>query len=210
MPARLLSILMSLVFGGGILGSCSESDPAPLPAISSFSPVAGSVFTEVTISGINFSLEPGQNDVRFNGVRAQVTASTPSQITAVVPQDASSGVITITVNGQSCVSETHFIVNPLLGQWRFTGAASTNCTDPIEEGVVACSFDCPTLIFQLSTITFSYSTNSYTYAYSIFGTKLTIESNLGTLSPSYVVSGDYLTLVYPPGNCAVTETYVKI
>lgn len=209
MSARYLSIVLAASLCGLSI-SCTNSDPTPTPSITGFSPSVGPASTSVTISGLNFGFLPEHNEVRFNGIKAVVIASTPTTITVTVPEAASSGVITVTVNGQSCISATHFTVNPLMGRWRFTGAAATNCTDPLEEGVVACTFDCPILDFKSSTVIFSNSAASYTFNYTIAVTTVTISSPGGSFAPGFVISGDRLTLVYPPGDCSVTETYVKI
>lgn len=208
MTSRIIVLLLAL--GTGLLGSCSK-DPQPVPAISSFSPAIGPVATTVTISGSNFAAIPEGNEVRFNGIKAAVTASTASEIKVTVPPGATSGIISINVNGQTCVSGSSFTVNPLIGTWQFTGAAATNCDDPLEEGVVACSLDCPKLTFTTTSIIFANSATSYTFTYTLSTShSLTITSGAGSFSPTYVITGDMLTLVYPPTECSLTETYEKI
>ncbi|MFN3403987.1 MAG: FG-GAP-like repeat-containing protein [Cytophagaceae bacterium] len=83
---------------------------ASAPAISGFSPNSGSVGTTVTISGSNFSSTPSQNTVTFNGVAATVTAATSTSLTVTVPSGATTGTISVTVNGQSVVSSSSFTV----------------------------------------------------------------------------------------------------
>lgn len=207
---RLFLSVLVLVLCGGLLGSCSK-DPEPTPFISSFAPLAGPEATAVTISGANFSALPEGNEVQFNGIRAVVTSATSTQLKVTVPPGATSGVITLKVNGQYCVSEKVFTVNPLIGSWRFTGAASSNCLDALEEGIVACTFDCPTLTFLTTTIVFANSSASYTFTYTLSASHtLTISSAVQTFSPTYVIADDMLTLVYPPGDCSLTETYKRL
>jgi hypothetical protein len=205
-----LSIVYIFVCGGLVTLSCSSNDPAPTPSITSFSPTTGPALAEVVISGLNFSGDNNANDVRFNGVKAQVTASTSTTLTAKVPQDATSGVITVTVNGQSAVSQNAFTINPLVGSWRFTGSTATNCADPANDGAATCTLDCPVLSFTATTATYAVAGSVYNFTYTLTATTLTISSAGGSFSPTYVYNGGQLTLVYPPGDCSVTETYVKL
>ncbi|HKK24953.1 MAG TPA: IPT/TIG domain-containing protein, partial [Gracilimonas sp.] len=75
--------------------SCS----APEPSITSIDPTSGSTGTEVVISGINFSSTASENTVEFNGVRAELNGATETELRAVVPGTATSGPVTVTVNG---------------------------------------------------------------------------------------------------------------
>ena len=74
------------------------------PAISSFSPLIGSVGNTVTLTGTNFDPTPANNIVKFNGIAAVVTASTSTSITTTVPAGATTG--TITVNTAACNTGT--------------------------------------------------------------------------------------------------------
>lgn len=202
--------LLALVFLAALVLSCSSTDPAPTPSIAGFTPEAGPVNSSVTITGMNFGNDPSQNDVRFNGIKATVTSSSSTQLKVTVPGNATSGVITVTVNGQSGVSENQFTINPLVGTWRFTGATATNCHDPADDGLSVCTVDCPTLTFTSGTVVYADLVSSFTFTYTLSATRLTISSPGGSFSPTYVLVGNQLTLVYPPGDCSVTETYVKI
>ncbi|WP_333820050.1 IPT/TIG domain-containing protein [Ohtaekwangia sp.] len=73
----------------------------PAPAVLSFDPSSGNGAdgTTVTISGVNFSTTPANNTVMFNGVEAEVTAATNRSLTVVVPEGATSGKITVAVDG---------------------------------------------------------------------------------------------------------------
>ncbi|MEP1782918.1 IPT/TIG domain-containing protein [Reichenbachiella sp.] len=65
------------------------------------SPLVGSAGTEVTLIGEGFSSIPTENLVKFNGISAKVSLSTRTQISTVVPQGATTGPITVTVDGQN-------------------------------------------------------------------------------------------------------------
>lgn len=82
----------------------------PVPVISSFSPTSGAPGTSVVITGSNFA--SGVTHVSFNG-SAEVSASVTAEnsLTVLVPTDAISGKITVSVAGVSAISSTDFTVN---------------------------------------------------------------------------------------------------
>lgn len=88
----------------------------PAPTIISFTPTSGAVGTTVTITGTNFSTTPASNIVQFNGVAAVVSASTATSITVVVPAGATSGKISVTVNGMTATSTNDFTVTTTVNQ----------------------------------------------------------------------------------------------
>jgi gliding motility-associated-like protein len=96
-------------------GSCSP------PTITSFTPTSGTFGTTVTITGTNFSIIPANNGVEFNGISANVTSSAATSITCEVPAGATTGLITVTVGGQSDTSTNDFTV---------TGSTITITTQP--------------------------------------------------------------------------------
>ena len=101
---------------GGQTGTSSTdftvTVPAPaLPVVSSFSPSEGSVGTEVTITGVNFSATASENDVRFGGVMAAApTSASTTSLTVRVPSGAVTGSISVTVGGQTATSKIVFTV----------------------------------------------------------------------------------------------------
>jgi hypothetical protein len=70
------------------------------PHISSISPSAGPINSEVTILGSNFNTLPENNWVSFGATRATVLSSTTTEIKVKVPAGASYGAITL-LDGQS-------------------------------------------------------------------------------------------------------------
>jgi gliding motility-associated-like protein len=83
----------------------------PAPTITSFTPGAGAVGALVTITGTNFSINPIDNLVDFNGEPAIVTASTATSITTSVPTNAFTGPINVYVGCDVASSSTDFIVD---------------------------------------------------------------------------------------------------
>jgi hypothetical protein len=80
------------------------------PTITSFSPTSGEVGTTVTITGTNFSTTATSNAVSFNGTEAEVSSSTETELTVVVPASASTGTISVTVDSQTATSSDSFTV----------------------------------------------------------------------------------------------------
>jgi sugar lactone lactonase YvrE len=80
------------------------------PSVTSFSPTSGLIGTTVTISGNNFSTVVSENLVEFNGITAEVTAASENNLTVLVPENASTGAIHITVNNVTVISSSVFTV----------------------------------------------------------------------------------------------------
>jgi YD repeat-containing protein len=79
-------------------------------AILNFTPQTGAVGQSVTIQGQGFSTTASSNAVKFNGVAGTVTTATANSLTVTVPSAATTGLISITVSGQSTSSSTPFTV----------------------------------------------------------------------------------------------------
>jgi hypothetical protein len=80
------------------------------PAIIDFSPTNGVVGTSVTISGANFT---GATAVYFNGTNAGFTVNSNSQITATVPTNATTGLISVVTPKGTAFSSNNFTVDHL-------------------------------------------------------------------------------------------------
>ncbi|MBD1397389.1 IPT/TIG domain-containing protein [Pontibacter sp. JH31] len=104
----------------------------PAPTIYSFNPTSGVAETEVTITGTNFE---GITEVLFNGVAVEdLSVTSPLQtevidnvtyqkFTVKVPNDATTGFITITAAGGTVVSDDEFVV-PVPANITFTPQTS--------------------------------------------------------------------------------------
>src|SRR5258706_6387628 len=90
--------------------SCKNDNQVLELAITGFTPALGTVGTTVTVSGSNFSTTPGNNLVKFNGAAAVVTRATSSSLTTEVPTAATTGQLTVTVNGKTAASANNFTV----------------------------------------------------------------------------------------------------
>ncbi len=94
-----------------ILIACSkDEDPKVKPVIDSFTPDQGLTGTTVTINGSHFAQSISDNIVTFNGKTAKINSASATQLVAVVPADATSGKVRVSVNGSVGVSVNDFIV----------------------------------------------------------------------------------------------------
>jgi hypothetical protein len=80
------------------------------PTVTSFTPSSGPVGTTVTINGTNLT---GANQVLFNGTAATtITPISATQISAVVPAGATTGLISVSSPNGTGTSATSFTVTP--------------------------------------------------------------------------------------------------
>ena len=95
--------------------SFSAGTPAT-PVITAITPTSGTVGTSVTISGSNFGATQGTSSVRFNGAAASsITSWSNTQIIASPPTTASTGPLTVIVNGTGSNRDFVFsFYNPVL------------------------------------------------------------------------------------------------
>ena len=84
---------------------------ANLPVITSISTTTGRPGDQVIILGANFNNIASFDTVRFNGILAFVTIASPTQLTVRIPAGASSGNISVTVNGLTSTSSITFIIS---------------------------------------------------------------------------------------------------
>lgn len=80
----------------------------PISSALSLSQSSGAAGTTITINGSNFNTNVAYNAVSFNGVYALVTAATSTTLTVIVPSMATSGPVTVSVNGAAAQSAGNF------------------------------------------------------------------------------------------------------
>lgn len=115
LPAGVASVLRSKVDG---------QTNAP-PVIYVFSPGDGAANTNVIITGTNFA---SASAVAFNGVSAAFNLDSPTQISAMVPTNGTTGFISVTTSSGTAISSNSFIVhgglsvyNGVLAGWDANG-----------------------------------------------------------------------------------------
>lgn len=124
----LVSVFVAMFIGSAFL-SCKKDSAAPQPIFTSFDPVSGyapldtGVGTTVTISGANFNTNLSSDEIRFNGVTATVTGATSSEVKVTVPAGATTGKISVTINGTTISSDQDFVItNPTITSFTPTSA----------------------------------------------------------------------------------------
>jgi uncharacterized repeat protein (TIGR01451 family) len=98
LPPNLATVLRNKVNG----------QTPPAPAITGFTPTAGSGNTSVVIAGTNFVFA---TNVTFNGTSAAFTINSTAQITATVPAGAATGPIQVMTLGGTATSSGNFTVS---------------------------------------------------------------------------------------------------
>jgi len=113
----------------------------PIPTITSFSPIAGSVGSIVTITGTNFSPVTGDNIVYFGGVKAKVTSSSPTSLTVMVPFGSMFEPLSVTVANRTAYSKTAFITTFTGGGTAFTENSFAPRMNIVDLGGIGCVAD---------------------------------------------------------------------
>ncbi|MDJ1472149.1 IPT/TIG domain-containing protein [Xanthocytophaga flava] len=106
---KILAFMFALTF---IAFSCkNDDDDNEVLSIVDFTPKTATAGTEVTIVGTKFSATASENVVKFGTVEAAIKSATTNQIVAIVPSNATTGKISVTVNGQTVSSSSDFTIS---------------------------------------------------------------------------------------------------
>jgi len=81
-----------------------------MPVINNFLPTGGTMGSTVTITGTNFNTNAKSNIVMVNYLQATVVNATSTQLDIIVPEGATSGKISISVNNLTATSTEDFKV----------------------------------------------------------------------------------------------------
>ena len=128
------------------------------PIITSLSPTSGAPESAVTINGSGFGATQGSSIAYFNGAPASVTSWSDSQITATVPDNATSGPVSVVVGNitgtgpsfslsftaqltDSLGNQTTYISSPSGGQWMFTNSQGSGCSSCSTRGNIINQYD---------------------------------------------------------------------
>jgi RHS repeat-associated protein len=118
-----------IVNEGGV-ASNGVSFTVPAPQLTSIAPTSGGVGTQVTVNGSGFGTTQGNSYVTFNGWTGNVVSWSGTQIVATVPQGASTGPVTVTVNTIGSNADQIFTMfNPVISSLSpNTGAVGSSVT----------------------------------------------------------------------------------
>lgn len=106
-------IILFMVIGCSKSGDDNSGDDdiqLMVPRISSILPTSGTIGTEVTISGNNFSGTSNENEVSFNGTAAIVKSATSTQLIVGVPDNATSGAVSVVVDGETATGPSFTVI----------------------------------------------------------------------------------------------------
>ncbi|WP_228450779.1 DUF3500 domain-containing protein [Chryseolinea soli] len=110
-PDVVLAGVMLILPSIFIISACNDKDEQVLtPSVTSFTPTSGPAGTTVTITGLNFSSTLANNAVSFNGTGATISSASSTALVVTVPTAATTGKITVTVDGQSVETTDDFTV----------------------------------------------------------------------------------------------------
>lgn len=103
---------LSVKIGSLTIQSSTSFDVEEALSVASFTPASGAASTVVKITGAGFSTDKTKNKVRFTGAVAidSATASATA-LEVLVPADAASGPIAVTVGDKTATSADDFVVN---------------------------------------------------------------------------------------------------
>ncbi|MDJ1503386.1 IPT/TIG domain-containing protein [Xanthocytophaga agilis] len=106
---KILAFMFALTF---IAFSCkNDDDDNEVLSIVDFTPKTATAGTEITIVGTKFSATASENIVKFGNVEAAIKSASTNQIVAIVPSNATTGKISVTVNGQTVSSSSDFTLS---------------------------------------------------------------------------------------------------
>lgn len=82
------------------------------PVLQNISPNQGNIGDVVTLTGTNFNTTPNANVIYFNGIPSSALTATATKLTVKVPTAATTGKVSLIVNGNNANSSLVFTVNP--------------------------------------------------------------------------------------------------
>jgi hypothetical protein len=108
-------ILFPLILAilAGILISCDDDDEPPTPEVTALNPSSAMPNTLISITGQGFSPVFSDNKVMFNGKEGLVSNASQTQLNVIVPMDAQTGPVSVSINGRTAINQPVFTVIPL-------------------------------------------------------------------------------------------------
>ncbi len=106
------NVQLTVTDNGGLTNTISKNVTVAVPEITDISPKVGPNGSLVTITGDNFAPTALENIVTFNGTRAELNSVSKTQIEAFVPGMASTGPVSVEVDGYKAVGPIFTIQYP--------------------------------------------------------------------------------------------------
>jgi hypothetical protein len=112
-PANATTGKITISANGKTATSATDFTFLTTPVVSSFTPEyhhTADALPDVIITGSNFSSTAANNIVKFNGTTATVSQATSTELTVTLPAEATTGKITVTVQGVTGTSDNDFLI----------------------------------------------------------------------------------------------------
>jgi RHS repeat-associated protein len=214
------SILATATLDNVSIGSGSS---LPNPIIAGLSPSSGAPGKSVTISGSSFGATQNGGSVSFNSAAATVTSWSDAQIVVVVPDNVTTGPVSVTVGGityqgptftvslsvqltDSLGNQTSYVSAPMGGEWVLTTSQGSGCSTCTTRGNIQNVYDGNGNLIGTTdplgntTLYASDSSGNLTTQASV------LNSTAVTTKYTYNSFGEVLTMTDPLGN-VTTNTY---
>jgi len=121
---KICRILLLATVPAWLVACKKNSDTAPAPVITGFSPAHGPSNTTLLINGSNFSTNEGENVVTMNGIDLPVIAASSTTITVKIPAKAGDGKITVKRANQTAESTAAFVYDYTVTVSTFAGSGN--------------------------------------------------------------------------------------
>lgn len=98
-----------------LLVACQEEEEKKTPSlnITDVEPGSGLAGTEVIIHGTGFQTDPTKNTVMFfDNIATEVLEATTTTLKVIVPEGATTGEVSVTVNSKTAISNVDFVIPP--------------------------------------------------------------------------------------------------
>ncbi|MEO9805785.1 MAG: IPT/TIG domain-containing protein [Reichenbachiella sp.] len=206
---------ISVEIDGVSVSSTKEFTFIPTPTITDISPKSGTVGTEVTITGTNFSAVTNENTIKINDTAVAVKSSSTTTITIDIPADATSGQITVEVNGIIATSSDSFTIEetpdtaPTISSFSPTSAAvgaeititGTNFSTDVSKNIV--EFNGTVATVKSATLTeLKVAVPASTTSGKI---KVTVEGNIALSTEGFVIISPAISSFSPTSGLVGTE-----
>lgn len=108
-------LFLAFATAGFLMLGCKDDEPyteEPEASISAINPNSGNVGTEVEIQGQHFGDGIDGHLVDFNGTDAEIQSVSNTRIMVIVPEEASSGAVSLRMNGRTIAGPVFTVTEP--------------------------------------------------------------------------------------------------
>jgi fibronectin type 3 domain-containing protein len=191
-PATATTGTITVTTADGVAVSATPFTVFQPPTISNFAPPSGAVGTSVTINGNNFTV--GTTSVSFNGLAGVITLLSPSQITVIVPANATTGPVSVTTPGGTAVGSAFTVLPQISNFTPLSGIVGTSVT--INGTALKIGATTPTV--QFGAVAASVTASSYSQITALVPAGATTNRIFVTTADGTAQSAVDFTVIQPP------------